>query len=200
MSRTNLNETSIPVGVTTLAASAGMRFDAPDVERLYTTLMSSISTFLFDKKDKNVKTCVKVQDTEGNFYLAGIVEYHAPTDEDVPGNWSYVLTNKEEDLADCQNDYDIADLAFNTVALTSAHVFGKMDFENYAYLHSLFIICVKALIEWLDANAKEGEIVEVECPKSLLASVAIEGKEKVFAFTPSAEMKAMIKDDIAIEK
>ena len=200
MSQVELNKTSIPVSVATLAGGVGIRFDPTDAEFLYRGLLASISTFLFDKKDKNVKTCIKVQDTKEPLLFAGIVEYFPEEDEEMPGNWSYVITTDEAQCDACQNNYDIADLSFNAVAISCTHRDGQMDFDDYIWLHKLFVVAGQALIGWLDENAKEGEVTELLCPGYFVASSGFEGKEKVISIVPDGMMKKIIKDDIAIEK
>lgn len=200
MSQTQISQTSIPVSVVTLAAAQGIKMDATDVEKIYRSIVASMSTFLFDKKDKAAKTVIRVQDSKGPLLLAGIVEYHPGAEEDMPGNWSYVLTDKEEDCADCQNDYDISDLSFNSVAIHCTARYGDLQFDDFVWLHRIFVIATTVLHAWLDENAVEGEVVTVECPGFFEASVAIEGKEKVFSYVPDGQMKKKIKGDLDIEK
>ena len=62
------------------------------------------------------------------------------------------------------------------------------------------IIMIDTIIQILDAEAVEGEVVDIVIPGYVTFSVSIEGDEKVFAITPDGVMKAIIKDDAAIAK
>ena len=48
-------------------------------------------------------------------------------------------------------------------------------------------------------NAKEGEEVNLELPGYFVASVVIDGGEKVMSLVPDGAMKRLIKDDAALE-
>lgn len=195
-----LSSTSIPVNFTTKATAQGYQWDPSDVETVFKGLMISLGSFLADKKSKTAKTAIKVQDTSGPLLLAGIVEYHEGIDEETPGNYSFTLTNNAEDLEGIQNIFDISNMGFEQVALFVAFNDMKMQFGNYAHLHKLFVFACQCLTEWLDEQAKEGEVVDIEVPGYIVASVGIEDGAKVMSFTVGSNCKVLIKDDASIEK
>lgn len=197
----DLKETSIPMMVTTMAATkgTGIKWIPTDTEVLYKIMFETISNFLYEKKDTKAKTVLRVQDTKGPLLFAAIVEYHPNDEEDMPGNWSYIFTQDEKLIDECPNNYDIADLVFAQVANYTAHYLG-IEFKDFPSQHRLFIIASKCLLEWLDQNATEKEETEITIKDYFIASVGVEDGEKIISIVPEEEQKRKIKDDKKIEE
>jgi hypothetical protein len=60
-------------------------------------------------------------------------------------------------------------------------------------------LTIDTLVQVLDNEAQPNEVVDIEMPGYFVASVGIEDNMKVFSIVPDGHMKAIIKDDSALE-
>ena len=66
-------------------------------------------------------------------------------------------------------------------------------------MYSCIEILIDTLVQVLDAEAVANDTVDIELKGYATFSVSVENDEKVFAVTPDGAMKALIKDDSALE-
>ena len=85
--------------------------------------------------------------------------------------------------------------AFIQMASAVAHSKHAMVMSQLFYLEIMFSTAAYLLLDWLDTNASENEVVEIELPGYFLAKVAVENGEKMFEVLPIGEMKTKIKTD-----
>ena len=201
-------ETELSQAYTVNINNQGYAFGGDDIpERMFKSFIAATSVYLGKVKvsDPNVATALVLTDVSGNFKFAGIVEYHENEEnKDEPGNWSYVLTLNEEDLTDLENTKEVkkylyGDSAFITILDKVAYDVGGIEFQKDSYMYSCIEILIDTLVQVLDAEAVANDTVDIELKGYATFSVSVENDEKVFAVTPDGAMKALIKDDSALE-
>lgn len=189
--------------------SLGYTFGDDDrPERITKAFFASTSAYLSKVKVPKADEAVALvlTDVSGVFKFAAIVEYHEnENDANEPGNWSYVMTLNEDDLADLEKTKVVKKLLYN--GQDFKHVFDKVgydiaciEFQHESYMFDACILVIDTLVQILDREAKDGEIVDIEMTGYFTASVSVEGGEKVFAITPDGHQKEIIKDDSVLEK
>lgn len=202
----NLNETNIPMDFHNRVAD-DVKFDwePNDTYPFYKAMILAITELLSNTKNKEHKVACKVEDTRGNFKFAGIVQYHPNTEnENMPGNWSYVLTFDKEDLTDCGEIHNSNDPYFyKHLATAFFQKFDRTFGVNDCIVHQFIMIMADTLLTWMDANAgnkpEEGKN-KLEVEGYFEATAELDGDTKVFSMTPSGDMKRLIKNDTAIQK
>ena len=201
-------ETELSQAYTVNINNQGYAFGGDDIpERMFKSFIAATSVYLGKVKvsDPNVATALVLTDVSGNFKFAGIVEYHENEEnKDEPGNWSYVLTLNEEDLTDLENTKEVkkylyGDSAFITILDKVAYDVGGIEFQKDSYMYSCIEILIDTLVQVLDAEAVANDTVDIELKGYATFSVSVENDEKVFAVSPVGAMKALIKDDSALE-
>ena len=102
----SFEETEMKQTLVINADSMGYALDTDDrPERLIKTVITSFAVYLSHRKVSKVDeaTALVLQDINGNFKFASIVEYHInESNPDEPGNWSFVMTFNKEDLDDIE--------------------------------------------------------------------------------------------------
>lgn len=204
----NFDETQMKQTYTVNLSAIGYKFREDDIpERLIKTFFASISTFLGLVKTTNANeaSALVFSDISNNFKMAGIVEYHENDNADEPGNFTYTMTFNEDDLVDLEKEkvvkkYNCGDNQFITVFEKVAYDVGGIEMQHSTYIFNTCIIMIDTFVQILDAEAKEGETVDVVIPGYATLSVETQGDEKFFAVTPDGAMKALIKSDIALDK
>lgn len=195
------------IGYTFNMASAG-RADVDDrPERIIKTFFVSIAAALSKIKvtDPDRATALVLKDTSGVFKFAGIVEYHLNKDNpDEPGNWSFSMTFDENDITSLEKKKTVnkvlcADDMFIHVFDNVAYDVASIRMESIKYIIDACYLVVETLLQILDREAKANEIVDIEFPGYFVASVSVEKDEKIYAITPEGHLKAIIKDDSALE-
>ena len=201
-------ETELSQAYTVNINNQGYAFGGDDIpERMFKSFIAATSVYLGKVKvsDPNVATALVLTDVSGNFKFAGIVEYHENEEnKDEPGNWSYVLTLNEEDLTDLENTKEVkkylyGDSAFITILDKVSYDVGGIEFQKDSYMYSCIEILIDTLVQVLDAEAVANDTVDIELKGYATFSVSVENDEQVFAVTPDGAMKALIKDDSALE-
>lgn len=206
----NYNETEAHQTFVVNANAIGYTFDSDDrPERIAKSFFAAVAAYLSKVKVSKTDEAVALvlTDTAGTFRFAGIVEYYENKEnEEEPGNWSFVMTFNEQDLTDLEKKKEVKKYlcsgpgAFYDVFVKTAYDVGSLQFQHSSYLHDAFILVIDTLLQVLDSEAKVGEVIDIEMPGYFTASVSVEGDEKVFAITPDGHLKAIIKDDVALEK
>ena len=191
------------------ADSMGYMLDTDDrPERLIKTVITSFAVYLSHRKVSKADeaTALVLQDINGNFKFAGIVEYHInETNPDEPGNWSFVMTFNKEDLDDLEKRKTVkkflcGDDIFRRIIDKCGYDVGGIQFERDTFYHDACIMVIDTLTQVLDHEAKEGEVVDIEMPGCFTMSVAVENGNKVFSITPDGQLKALIKSDVALDE
>lgn len=194
-----LMETAIPVNFTQAFNNNGWDWDPSDTNKIFHMMVMSISDCLALTKSKDIKTAVAIKDLKGNLLLAGVVNYVPNENEDMPGNWNYVFTVDEEDIKEA-NVIDSGDTRFQKVFARTAYDLYHIEFFGGIYIQTALETAVNTLMQWLDVNASETEEIEVQEEGYFLASVVVEGGEKVISIVPDGAMKRLVKDDSALEQ
>ena len=169
------------------------------IDKLFYTIFYGVSSVLKDNKSKDAPTTFLITEISGKPVAAATVEYFEGEGNN-PGNWSLVWTFNPEDIPantvklELQNDLTHSD--FRAIA---GDKYG-MTFRDRTCIITLITFCVEQLYKWLDENAKEGEVVEIELEGVFTAKVEVVDGSKVFVIDPAGEVKTLIKDDSAIEK
>jgi hypothetical protein len=117
-----------------------------------------------------------------------------------PGNWTLTWTFNEEDLPANTNKLDLQNDNTHPYFRVAAGEKYGIKFYDRSALVILMTVAAEQLYKWLDENAKEGSIIDIELESVFTASVEVVDGNKVFAVEPAGEIKTLIKDDSAIEK
>lgn len=169
------------------------------VEKLYYTLFYGVAHVLKDNKSKEAPTTFTITELSGKPVAAATVEYFEGEGNN-PGNWSLVWTFNPDEIPENGVKFDLQnDLTHSYFRSIAGDKYG-MRFRDRTAVVALMTYIVEQLYKWLDENAKEGEVVEIELDNIFTAKVEVVDGVKVFAVDPSGEVKTIIKDDSAIEK
>ncbi len=190
------------------ADSMGYSFGDDDrPQRIVKSFFAASAAYLSKAKvpNEDEATALVLTDVAGNFKFAGIVKYNLNKENpDEPGNWDYVLTFNENDLTEVENTRKVkkllyGDQAFHSLFDKIAYDIASIQFEQERYMYDACLLTIDTLIQVLDNEAQPNEVVDIEMPGYFVASVGVEDGEKVFTITPDGHMKAIIKDDSALE-
>lgn len=204
----SFEETEMKQTLVINADSMGYALDTDDrPERLIKTVITSFAVYLSHRKVSKADeaTALVLQDINGNFKFASIVEYHInESNPDEPGNWSFVMTFNKDDLEDLEKrktvkKYLVGDDTFRRVIDKCGYDVGGLQFERDTFYHDSCIMVIDTLTQVLDHEAKEGEVVDIEMPGYFTMSVAVENGTKIFSITPDGQLKALIKSDVALD-
>lgn len=193
-----LMESSLPNNYVQGLRTIGLDFDPKLTYMMYEVTMYAIADFLRYKKSKENKSAVVFKDMKGNVILTGIVEYHANENEDMPGNWSFEISFNEEDIKDAVV-YLATDNEFQRVLTYAAGNLHGFRFKDPTTIAGIAEKVITTLTNWLDVNAKNGEVVEIAQEGYFVASVSIEDGVKVFSIDPDGALKVLVKDDAVTE-
>lgn len=191
------------------ANNVGYTFGDDDrPERVMKSFFAATAAYLSRMKVSKADEAVALvlTDVSGNFKFGSVVEYHENEENpDEPGNWSLVMTFNEEDITNLEAKKTVKKLlyggdAFKSVFDKVAYDVGAIEFQHEAYMYDACLLVIDTLIQILDREADPNNVVDIECPGYFTASVSVEFGEKVFAITPDGHLKAIIKDDVALEK
>lgn len=196
----NLRESSIMVSFAEALKAKNWLWDPSTSHVIGECMVASCCEFLKLKKTKE-KVAIVIKDMNNVFKCAFILEFNeADEDEEATGNYNLTGTFNEADLADVGQVYDCHDMFFQKVTCDTSLRLHRMQYNKDRYIVDLFSLFVDKVYEWLDVNAKEGEVVSVDSDGYFEAAVEIENGHKIFALTPGAVAKQIIKDDLSIQK
>ena len=206
----SIEETELHQALIINASSMGYDFDLADdrPERLLKSFFTAISYYLGEHKvsKPDEATALVVEDGDGTFRFAGIVEYNLnETNPDEPGNWDYVMTFYKEDLEEIEkvkkiNKYISSSDVFKTVFDSISYDIGEFRFCQSSYMYDACLVIVDTLLQVFDHEAKEDEVVEIIMDGYFTANISVENGEKRFAIIPDGHMKALIKSDIVLDE
>lgn len=188
------------------ANSVGYTFGDDDrPERIVKAFFASTAAYLSKVKQskEDEATALILSDLTGAFKFAAIVEFHnGDGDTD---NWSFTMTFNEDDLKNIEKNKVLKKHLYSTEMFKSvfdkvAYDIAAIEFQHESYMYDACQLVIDTLIQVLDREAKVGETVDIEMPGYFVASVAVEGDEKIFGIVPDGHMKEIIKDDTALEK
>ena len=133
---------------------------------------------------------------KGQFKIAAIMTYHKPTDGDEDkGNWSLEFTLNEEDLDNIETIHDNFNDAFFMVANKEVYNANNGRFKSSKHCTDLFCELIDVLVNYLDDNAKQDDVLEVEVPGVFVASVGVEKGKKVMGIVPGEIIRQIVKSD-----
>ena len=181
------------------------------ISRCFHLLFSSVANFLSKVKQTTKPVSLILEDPYQNFSFGAIVEYHKnEVADDMPGNWSLVFT------------FDPADLDGSTVYRSSGNEYKEcvIDIAEHQYGYSFELVgdqdaldtkriimnhiisnAAKTIRQWVDENSMSTEPVITEIKGKVIIEACLDSNGmKVFAISPSGELKNIIKDDAAIEE
>jgi hypothetical protein len=169
------------------------------IDKLYYTLFYGVAHVLKDNMSKEAPTSFLITEVMGKPIAAATVEYFNG-EGNKPGNWSLVWTFNPDEIPENANKIDLQnDLTHPYFREIAGTKYG-MRFHDKSAIVVLMTYIVEQLYKWLDENAKEGEVVDIELDNIFTAKVEIVDGTKVFAVDPAGEVKTIIKDDSSIEK
>lgn len=175
--------------------------------RIIASFFTSTATYLSRAKvaDTEQATVLILTDTSGIFKFAGIVEYHENDTVDEPGNWSFALTFNAVDIENLEKTKKVKKLMYTDDAFKS--IFDKVSYDvagfmfgHERYMYDACILVVDTLIQVLEAEAVEGQTVDIVYEGYFEASVQVDDDEKTLSITPDGSMKEIIKSDIDLDK
>lgn len=200
MTKLSFEESSLPTNLVAPIREKGVQINpATDAKELFASVFISMATFLSHVKSKDKKESIAINNLKGDLILAGIVEYH-PNEEDAsnPGNWTFEFTFNKEDL-EGSDPHLSTDPFFQRIVINVLLSEFKIEFSDARTVELSVEAVAKTLKDWLEQNAKEDDVMEVELEGVFLASTAIEEGERVFSVTPDGALKKVIKNDAALE-
>ena len=194
---TALKETTLPNSLyQNTLGKFNLDVPADRVPMVYEILFTSTARFLSAHKSKKNPVALVYNNLVSNdFQFAGIVSYHEPEEATQSGNWTLEFTFDEEDIKDVPKVVKATESVAEVITgQTSADLF-RITYREPTVMAKTNTSALDSLIEWLDQNAKEGEVVEIELENVFSARVAIEDGEKVFSIIPDGSLKRIVKDD-----
>lgn len=192
------------------ADSTGFAFSPDDdrPERLLQAFFAATAAYLGKYKVTKTDEAVALvlTDMVGMFKFAAIVQYHENEENpDEPGNWSFTMTFNEDDIDSLEKKKSVKKILYNDNSFTATFVKVAYDISAIEIMHTSYcldsyLLIIDTLLQILDREAKANEVVDIEVPGYITASVSVEGDEKIFAITPDGYLKTIIKNDSVLEK
>ena len=198
MSKINLKETPIPSLFCQDLKALNLDFDMEAVLPAFESIMLTIGSFLGSMKDKEKACAVTINNARDELELGAIVKYIPGEEEGAKGSWTLDFTFDPSDLADARI------ISFNSgnidtlLRATAAQTYG-LQFNTTSGMRQSIISFAQVIKKWLDANASDKEIQELDLPGFFTASVEIVNGEKVFGFEPAEEISQKVKYDAGEE-
>lgn len=165
------------------------------VDKIFYTMFYGVSNLLKDNKSMEKPTTFVINEVNGKPIAGATVEFFKDSN-----NWSLTWTIEPENIPADSNKLDLQNDLTHSYFRTIAGEKWGMRFRDRTALITMLTYSIEQLYKWLDENAKEGSVVEIELDGVFKASVEVKDGKKVFAVEPMGEVKTMIKDDSGIEK
>lgn len=165
------------------------------VDKIFYTMFYGVSNLLKDNKSMEKPTTFVINEVNGKPIAGATVEFFKDSN-----NWSLTWTIEPENIPADSNKLDLQNDLTHSYFRTIAGEKWGMRFHDRTALITMLTYSIEQLYKWLDENAKEGSVVEIELDGVFKASVEVKDGKKVFAVEPMGEVKTMIKDDSGIEK
>lgn len=202
MAAVSINETSIPsIYAAVLYQSHTMNIAAEHTSKILDVLVSGVSSILHDIKSKEHPVAIMINKApKETFICAAIVEYYPNEDASKPGEWGYSWTFDESDIPENTSKVNLNDPSFSGSFRTIGSNKYKMGFDNPSDMNELFWVLMDTISQYLQENAKDGEVTEVTLENVVTFRSDVEDGAVVKSIDLDGEIKQMIKDDSSIEK
>lgn len=166
-----------------------------DIFRVLFTTIADVLKAHQDKTKSRIGFIMK--DDKGNFTFGAILNYRKPEagEEEDSGNWYLEFTFDPADMTDLDAEYDNHSGEFTMCSQHEAYNIASARFDRPEYMHIIYNCIIKTISDFLDANAIEGEEVEVIMRGVFTASVVVENGIKVKSIVPGEAIKQIIKAD-----
>ena len=92
------------------------------------------------------------------------------------------------------------DDAFKSIFDKVSYDVAGFMFGHERYMYDACTLVIDTLIQVLEAEAVEGQTVDIVYEGYFEASVGVEDDEKILTITPDGSMKEIIKSDIDLDK
>lgn len=168
------------------------------VDKLFYVIFYGTANLLKDLKSQDKPTTFMITGLKDKPVAAATVEYF--DNKDNPGNWSLTWTFNPDDIPENTSKVDLQDDNTHSYFRVIAGEKYGMKFYDRTSIVTLITYCMEQLYKWLDENAKEDAVTEIELDSIFNAKVEVVDGVKVFAIDPAGEVKTIIKDDASIEK
>ena len=166
-----------------------------DIYRVFFTSIADILKMNQNKTKSRIGFIMK--DDKGGFKFGAILNYRKPEEdeEEDSGNWYLEFTLYPEDMNNLDAEYDNHSSDFVVSANEEAFQIASGKFNSIEYMDIVFNNVIDTVVNFLDANATEGEEVEVVLRGVFTASVIIENGIKIMSIVPGETIKQIIKGD-----
>lgn len=196
-------ETQIPEDFARSIAQQSILLSPNYVERIANVLFTATSKCLGDVKDTTVPKAIVYRGIDNSFLAAAIVEYikneDDPTDMSA-GQWSYVWTLSEDDIANCQ----AIDVRSNSLVVPYyyAALADKYhcSFNDRDSCLKMMTLMVEMIIHWVMENTKDGDETVLILDGVFVAKGAVENGKIEVSIIPDGDMKVLIKNDAEIQQ
>lgn len=174
---------------------------ASHVFRIYEIMMAATADFLKFVSANQDKVALNFEDPYQGFTVAALVERHKGENEEgeMPDNMSFTFTTNKDDL-DGFVVYTTHDPQFTQICSVVAYEKHGMQFKQQDFFTDVFATAWAMLLDWLNTNASEKEVNEVEHEGYFLARVSVEDGQKYYEILPMGEIKTKIKNDTSNQK
>ena len=171
---------------------------AEHTDKIAQIVFSAVADILKVTKNKECPVAFEFTTLDGRFVAAAIAE--CTVNEAGADDWTLAWTFYEEDIPEGTKRYSFKDPeTFTHFRSVAGNAWG-IEFKNNECIVTLSTYLLDQIRKWLDENAKEDTVVEVEQPAVFLAKVEVKNGEKVFGLIPEGETKSLSKNNAAEEK
>ena len=169
-------------------------------DKLYDVLFTGVANLLNHTKTQDHPVAYIINAVNGNFLAGAVCQFFPNEDQSNPGNWSLIWTFDEKDIPENALKMGLNDIQTHSYFREVAGAKYNMQFKTTDCCVNCIAYTLIQLKKWLDENAKEDMVEEIEMDGVFVARVGVEDGVKVFTIEPAGEVKNLIKDDAAIEK
>lgn len=171
---------------------------AEHTDKIAQIVFSAVSDILKVTKNKEYPVAFEFTTLDGRFVAAAIAQCNV--NEGGEDDWMVSWTFYEKDIPEGTKRYSFKDPeTFTHFRSVAGNAWG-IEFKNNECIVTLSTYLLEQIKKWLDENAKEDVVVEVEQPAVFLAQVKVVNGEKEFALIPEGETKSLTKNNAAEEK
>jgi hypothetical protein len=193
-----IKDTSIYQGYSTLLKSDNLMMSEIQFDLNLKAFFEGVAEYLGSAKKTDTPVALVVSDFQGNMIVAGYCLYDRPEEaadnDEATGNWLVDFTFNKEDIPANAEKVEIKEPACYFAFKKSANNNGfYYKFESDIIV--LNVAVAKAIVDWLDANAVEGEVVEIKADGIFSAKVEVINGEKVLGIKIAEEVKDIAKGD-----
>lgn len=195
----NLMDTSIPSAFSDTLLQYAFTLAADHTPKILTALVNGISDCLGDIKSKEYPVAFVIEETNLEFIMGAVVEYHPNNDASLPGNWSYIWTFDKTDIPENARIVTLKDVDMFSYFRGVASKKFSMAYETHESFVTMNTVLARTISNFLETNAKEGEELVVVQDGVIQFRCAVEGGHTLKSAEPVGEVKVLIKGDADIE-